>query len=380
MLREEELKLTEITNYRVKIQEMNGTQIRRILCQKNPFKGLHCNRHSCMVCKNEGKGECRRRSVTYMTTCDLCKANNAAAGIPDTAENVAAYWGEASRSAAERSAEHLQDYRAKKEDSHMFKHQQLDHPGEDVTFTMKILKKHKTAFSRMVEEGTLITINQNSSKILNSKSGYNRSQIPRLTVSMGENVVSDSIPRNDYSNAQVEEIFSENNRRQTKNRGRGDETNIQIPHPPIKRRRYQFFSRKSSIKRPDPNNERVPDEQRKKSLVKEGDQQQHTELDTNDSNASASSNPNLQYFSIFSKPGKGAKNLLSKADNSIPPKGKHRKPGIRIKNSPPTKESKITNHFKPASRLSEASNELEVEAGGEQGSETSSVDSVDQSS
>ena len=137
-----------------------------------------------------------------MTTCDLCRANNAAAGVQDTAENVAAYWGEASQSAAERSAEHLQDYRAKKEDSHIFKHQQLDHPGEDISFTMKVLKKHKTAFSRMVEEGTLITMNQNFSKILNSKSGYNHSQIPRLTVSMGENVVSDSIKRNDYSNEQ----------------------------------------------------------------------------------------------------------------------------------------------------------------------------------
>ena len=66
-------------------------------------------------------------------------------------------------------------------------------------------------------------------------------------------------------------------------------------------------------------------------------------------------------------------------ENFINSKGKNRKPGIRIKNSPPIK-SKITNHFKPASRLSEASNELEVEARGEQGSETSSVYSVDQSS
>ena len=51
MLREEELKLTEITNYRVKIQEMNGRQFRRILCQKNSFKGLPCSRPLCMVCK-----------------------------------------------------------------------------------------------------------------------------------------------------------------------------------------------------------------------------------------------------------------------------------------------------------------------------------------
>ena len=92
------------------------------------------------------------------------------------------------------------------------------------------------------------------------------------------------------------------------------------------------------------------------------------DLDTNESNASLSSNPNLQLFSIFSNPRKGATNLSSKADNSSPCKGKTltRKPGIRtkIKNSPPN-NSKITNHFKPASRISETSNESEVEARGE---------------
>ena len=200
---------------------------------------------------------------------------------------------------------------------------------------------------------------------------------------MGENVVSDSIKRNDYSNAQVEEIFSENSRRQTKNRGRGDENKIQNPQPPIKKRRYQFFKRKSCIKRPDPITERVPDEPRMKSLVQECEQHQDNELDTNDCNASPSSNPNLQLFSIFSNQRKGAMNLSSKADNSSPCKGKTltRKPGIRtkIKNSPPN-NSKIINHFKPASRISETSNESEVEARGEGGSEISSVDSVDQSS
>ena len=228
---------------------MNGTQICRILCQKNPFKGLPCSRPLCIVWKGKGNGECRRRSVSHMTTCDLCRANNAAAGVQDTAENFAAYWGEASRSAAECSAEHLQDYRTKNEDSHIFKHQQIEHPEQEVTFTMKVLRKHKSAFSRMVEESTLITMNQNSSMILNSKSGFNRSQIPRLTVSMGEKVVVDTIKTNDYSNVQVEDLICENTRRQIKNRGRddrGDDSNTQIPHHLPKRRKYQYIKRKSS--------------------------------------------------------------------------------------------------------------------------------------
>ena len=114
---------------------------------------------------------------------------------------------------------------------------------------MKVLRKHQSAFSRMVEESTLITLNQNSSKILNSKSGFNRSQLPRLTVSMGEKVVVDTIKTNEYSNVQVEDLIFENTRRQIKNRGRddrGDDSNIQIPHHPPKRRRYQLIKRKSS--------------------------------------------------------------------------------------------------------------------------------------
>ena len=148
MLRDEERKLSGITGYKVKIQEVNGTQLRRILCRKNPFQGIKCQRPTCMVCKEHGKGDCRRRSVTYQTTCDTCRARNAAAGVENTPENVGAYWGESHRSAAERSEEHLHDMRAQKDDSHMWKHKLLEHPDEEVTFTMKVLKKHYSAFER----------------------------------------------------------------------------------------------------------------------------------------------------------------------------------------------------------------------------------------
>ena len=32
----------------------------------------------------------------------------------------------------------------------MWKHKLLEHPDEDVTFSMKVLKKHYSAFERMV--------------------------------------------------------------------------------------------------------------------------------------------------------------------------------------------------------------------------------------
>ena len=35
---------------------------------------------------------------------------------------------------------------AKKEDSHIWKHKTLEHPDEEVTFTMKVIKKHHSSF------------------------------------------------------------------------------------------------------------------------------------------------------------------------------------------------------------------------------------------
>ena len=126
---------------------------------------------------------------------------------------------------------------------------------------MKVLRKHTSAFSRMVEESTLITLNQNTSKILNSKSGFNRSQIPRLTVSMGENVVVDTIKNNEYSNGQVEDLISENNRRQLKNRGRDDRGDSITSKSPIN------FQRGENTNSLNKNQQMIVLFQREKSLV-----------------------------------------------------------------------------------------------------------------
>ena len=200
----------------------------------------------------------------------------------------------------------------------------------------------------------------------------NRSQIPRLTVSMGENVVVDTIKNNEYSNGQVEDLISENNRRQLKNRGRedrGDDTNIHIPQHPPKRRKYQFTKRKSC------NDSFVPkrEESSMLSTVRDGEQKD-TELDNIDSKSSDSSNKNLKFFSIFSKRN-GEDHLSSKAKSSIQSKGKPRTPRRKVNCNPP--HPLITNHFKPASKESETPNEpRDVDRGGE-GNGVSSVHSVD---
>ena len=97
---------------------------------------------------------------------------------------------------------------------------------------MKVLKKHYSAFERMVTESTLITHNSSTSNILNSKSGYNRSCIPRLTVSMGQSVVADPLRSTEYPNTEVEAILETDDRRKKKSRGkdRGGMTTSNCPN------------------------------------------------------------------------------------------------------------------------------------------------------
>ena len=126
--------------------------------------------------------------------------------MPDTNENVAHYIGEAARSPAERSAKHLQDFKDKKEESHMWAHKLLAHPEEDVSFSMKVVKKHTSAFQRQVMEAVLIEVRQNDF-ILNSRSGHNRCLIPRLSVSVGDRVQEEVVKRNDYNETEVDNMF-----------------------------------------------------------------------------------------------------------------------------------------------------------------------------
>ena len=144
-LRAEESKLAEITGWRCKIVERNGDQLRRILCQKNPFT-LPCSRKdTCMVCWGKGSkeggsvGQCRRRNLDYKLTCDFCSIRNAKEGVKDDDKTVAHYYGEVSRSAAERSAEHVLGNKKKHEDNPIYKHKVLHHPEEEeITFTMSL--------------------------------------------------------------------------------------------------------------------------------------------------------------------------------------------------------------------------------------------------
>ena len=97
------------------------------------------------------------------------------------------YVGETSRSIQERALEHLGAARRKQDDSHMHKHQLLEHGGEPERFMFKIVSKHRTALNRQVREAVRIRRRGGADGgVLNSKSEFNRSHIPRLVVEVEE--------------------------------------------------------------------------------------------------------------------------------------------------------------------------------------------------
>ena len=165
-----------MTGDRVKIVERAGIMIKRIFHKSNPWAGGNCGRDACIICRHErGGGDCKKRNITYKTECLRCLESG----------KVRQYFGESARTGFERGQEHENDYKTMKEDSHMYKHWLEEHPEiEKPAFSMKVLRGHSTALVRQIHEAVMIEMNV--ATVLNSKGEFNRCQLPRLGVKMGE--------------------------------------------------------------------------------------------------------------------------------------------------------------------------------------------------
>ena len=181
-LRQAEEEMSAITGDKIKIVERAGRKLKSILLTANPWSGGWCGRVDCLACEHceAEDSKCGQRNIVYKTSCLQCKQRG----------TDRCYYGESARTAYERGSEHLKDYLDEGEDSHMLKHHVTDHPElkDPIDFSMKVLKTHKTAFSRQVHEAVLIKMNERND-ILNSKGEFNRCQLPRLSVMMGEREV-----------------------------------------------------------------------------------------------------------------------------------------------------------------------------------------------
>ena len=96
-------------------------------------------------------------------------------------EASTAYVGETSRSVKERTQEHWGAYRSRNKDSHMLKHQELQHGGAaPPKFVMRIVSGARSALERQTKEAVRIRRRGGEGAILNSKAEFNRCYISRL--------------------------------------------------------------------------------------------------------------------------------------------------------------------------------------------------------
>ena len=87
-----------------------------------------------MTCNQVGEElpDCTRSSIVYESICVTCNPSAPKKGeLTEVREGAPSiYVGESSRTIQERALEHLGAARRKTDDSHMYKHQMLEHEGE----------------------------------------------------------------------------------------------------------------------------------------------------------------------------------------------------------------------------------------------------------
>ena len=159
---------------------------------------MHCGRPQCITC-NQGAeilAPCSRKSVIYENICSECnpgageKEEIKGCGDP---EKPSIYVGETSRSIQERGREHWSASTGSnkaKEGSHMAKHVELEHQGEQPKFILRAVQYYKTALARQTGEAVRIRRRGGEGAVLNSRSEFNRCFIPRLRV-IGEEEISE---------------------------------------------------------------------------------------------------------------------------------------------------------------------------------------------
>ena len=96
--------------------------------------------------------------MVYESICVTCNPGATRKGELETVKEGAPsiYVGETSRTVQERAMEHLGAARRKTDDSHMYKHQMMEHEGEQGRFMFKVVSVHRTALNRQVREAVRI--------------------------------------------------------------------------------------------------------------------------------------------------------------------------------------------------------------------------------
>ena len=329
--REAERQLSQVTGFRVKIAEKNGTAVKQLL-QNDPWAEVRCERLDCYPCGTNDKQSCFTRNILYSHQCTECRK---------------VYIGESSRSAYERGGEHQDDFRKQKDDSHQFKHTENEHQGPNPPkFEFRVIGTFRSAMTRQIAEA--VRIRREGDAILNSKGVFNRCKLPRLTVEGNdiEEGRKEKKDENQHENLVEDWPERENRKRGLQNVRRADkkakmdkESDSPRHHGLIKRKlpeNLQQFENECKRFRPsfDPEEECIG-------------------LECGNSRLQAvSSKEPIIFFSIFSKTNKKLNNeiMFRKPPKKIPnfsstlnSKKPNPKIQTKIKSKPKNKASNLTN-------------------------------------
>ena len=185
-----------ILDCRVRVTEKSGTPIGRMFSLTNLWDGTPCGRKECAPCNQGGEVvyPCLKRNLTYENICLICKPGaegKKAVHSQDRTALPSIYVGETCRSLAERSGEHWKNFENGDLESHILKHHVIHHGGQgEPKFHIRPVRFHRTALNRQVSEA--VRIGTRGPWALNSKSEWNRCEIPRLSLQM------DNLTNKDY--------------------------------------------------------------------------------------------------------------------------------------------------------------------------------------
>ena len=126
MIRDTEQQLASISAFKIRIVEECEATLKDTLIKSNPWCPEDCRREGCALCKARRQGDDKLRgsyktkSVTYQTSCMICKAQG----------REAVYVGESGRSLFERGREPIRNSMVEsgKAKSHIMEHFETDHP------------------------------------------------------------------------------------------------------------------------------------------------------------------------------------------------------------------------------------------------------------
>ena len=180
LLRQTERDLGKVSTFKMKIIEECGTDLKGALVKSNPWAKEDCRRADCPLCqaRREGdeelKGSCKTKSITYTSSCTLCKQMG----------HKTEYIGESGRSLYERSKEHVRQSLTSYSKSHIRDHMSAQHPEtapHPGAFKFSVSGTYYAPLDRQLSEAIKISrASGTQTTVLNSKFEFNRCLIPTL--------------------------------------------------------------------------------------------------------------------------------------------------------------------------------------------------------